>query len=155
MDIECTSEAQVFRLLHEIKERVNAIESYLCSLDRVPIDKSSKINNNNCGTYSGHKTKDGYFVDSTDKKWLKHIQKKPVRVLYRETLHHSKCCLCQTDDITVTAKTIKKKHKSYIIPLCGACISGFEKRQVVNRDQKSIYWRSVIKTPFETNRRKF
>ena len=146
----------MFRLLHEIKERVNAIESYLCSLDceRVSIDKSSK-RIINCGTYSGHKTKDGYFVDSADKKWLKYIQKNPVRVLYIETLHHSKCCLCQTDDITVTAKTIKKKHKSYIIPLCGACKVNFENRKVVNKVQKSIFWGAVIKTPFETNRRKF
>ena len=33
MSVVCKSPAEVFRLLHEIKERANAIETFLCSME--------------------------------------------------------------------------------------------------------------------------
>jgi len=152
-DMECRTIADVEVILQEIYYRLNVIEDFL--KNRTP----AKAGQQQEPCYKGHKTKYGTFVESAKENWLRGILRNHIRILYRETLFHSKCCLCQNEDITVTSLTVKKKirkqHVDYVIPLCGACKAKLEHRNNSQRESKSIHWGSVIKTPFETNRRKF
>ena len=145
--------ADVEAILQEIYFRLDVIEDFL----NKSAHKNEKQHNEPC--YKGHKTKYGMFIESAKENWLRGILRNHVRILYRETLFHSKCCLCQKENITVTSLTVKKKIKSqyvdYVIPLCGVCKANIGHRNNSQRESKSIYWGAVIKTPFETKRRKF
>ncbi|MBR1448321.1 MAG: hypothetical protein IJ588_06205 [Prevotella sp.] len=157
---------QVIRLFSEIEERITAIENYLMQdgfIGRKVVsaeNKPKKLAVKEGGKcFSGHKTKYGTYIESAKKNWLTGILRNPVRTLYKETLFHSRCCLCQNEDVTVTSLTVEKKIKSqrvnYVIPLCEVCKAVLDNQKNSHKESRSIYWGAVIKTPFETNKRKF
>lgn len=157
----CKNYNEVFKLLNEIKVRTEAIEAFLrkskTTLEEIePRLISGKRNKDN--RYIGHKTKSGTFVEFATENWIWSLMSTnhPMLILYTETIHHSKCCLCQEDDISLTAKTIKSKGKSYIIPLCDKCseifkVKGeYKKKRTPGKPYARVYYNAV-----ETNRRKF
>lgn len=164
MVAECNSFADVERLLQEIKERVEAVESFLqaslveeANLNSVASDISGKQGAREDKSKVLRKTKYGKFVEFTTEEWLRDLLKKHPRVLYVETLFHATCCLCHTEKYCLTAKTVKSGGERYTIPLCDSCSNALVKNpdhgmliQNSHQPRARIYYNAV-----ETKRRKY
>ena len=114
--MECKTYNDALKLLHEIKERIEAIEVFLrksITISDTTSFLSPKVKKKRDKRYTGKKTKDGTFVEFATESWLWSLlsTNNPMLIFYTETLHHEKCCLCQKEDISLTAKTIKKREK--------------------------------------------
>lgn len=150
-DIEHMDKAELIQELRLLKARISDIEDRLHNLS----EAEEHNRNRQKPPFTYIKTENGLLVESATKLWLKAMVNIRSKIRYKETLHHAKCCMCQTEDLSLTALTVIYKKKQYVVPLCGACYAMLDKRQSPKREPKSINWSSVIKTPFETNRRKF
>lgn len=142
-DFEHMDKVELTHELRILKARISEIENIL------------RDNNRQKPPFTYHKAENGLLVESATKLWLKAMVNFRSKIRYKETLHHAKCCMCQTKDLSLTALTVIYKKKQYVVPLCGACYAMLDKRQRPKKEPKSISWGAVIKTPFETNRRKF
>lgn len=164
MAAECNSFADVERLLQEIKERVETVESFLqaslveeANLNSVSSDITGGKHEKKEPSKVLRKTKYGKFVESATEKWLRDLLKKRPRVLYVETVFRTTCCLCQTEKYCLTAKTVKSGGKRYTIPLCDNCANALAKNpghgmliQNSHQPRARIYYNAV-----ETKRRKY
>lgn len=141
---------EVYVRLQEINVRLEAINSYL----NPPVKKPKR-------KYVGHKTKYGILVESAQRDWLTRFFNKATRTLYKETMHHAKCCLCGKDDISLTANTYRSGGKDYIVPLCDDCTFDFESKPKIVKGSNKVAKKSnlprarIYYNAVETKRRKF
>lgn len=147
--------------IRALKSRIIEIEECLCGLIVERPETYHCYQHEKNKPFSGHKTKYGTYVDSVSGDWLYGLLNNSTLTLYKETIHHAKCCMCRKSDISLTAKTYRYRNKDYIIPLCDDCTHKAENMLKPVKEKKrpkpksnfpraKIYYNAV-----ETKRRKF